>query len=49
MCREMRFSMRSCEVEPGLKKENPDRYGADQTGEDRYGITSYKYYITSAT
>jgi hypothetical protein len=32
------------EVEPGLKKENPDRYGADQTGEFRYGITSYKYY-----
>ena len=32
------------EVEPGLKKENPDRYGADQTGEYRYGITSYKYY-----
>ena len=32
------------EVEPGLKKENPDRYGADRTGEFRYGITSYKYY-----
>ena len=32
------------EVEPGLKEENPDRYGADKTGEFRYGITSYKYY-----
>ena len=32
------------EVDPGLRKENPDRYGADQTGEFRYGITSYKYY-----
>jgi hypothetical protein len=32
------------EVEPGLKRENPDRYGADPTGEFRYGITSYKYY-----
>jgi len=32
------------QVEPGLAKENPDRYGADPTGEFRYGITSYKYY-----
>ncbi len=32
------------EIEPGLKGENPDRYGADKTGEFRYGITSYKYY-----
>ncbi len=32
------------EVEPGLKGEKADRYGADPTGEFRYGITSYKYY-----
>ena len=32
------------EVEPGLKNEKADRYGADPTGEFRYGITSYKYY-----
>jgi hypothetical protein len=32
------------EVEPGLKNEKPDRYGADATGEFRYGITSYRYY-----
>ena len=32
------------EVEPGLKDEKADRYGADPTGEFRYGITSYKYY-----
>ncbi len=32
------------QVEPGLKGENPDRYGADKTGEFRYGITSYRYY-----
>jgi hypothetical protein len=32
------------EVEPRLKSENPDRYGADPTGEFRYGITSYRYY-----
>ncbi len=32
------------EVEPGLKNEKVDRYGADPTGEFRYGITSYKYY-----
>ncbi len=32
------------EVEPGLKEEKADRYGADPTGEFRYGITSYKYY-----
>jgi len=32
------------EVEPGMKGEKVDRYGADPTGEFRYGITSYKYY-----
>jgi hypothetical protein len=32
------------EIEPSLKGDNPDRYGADKTGEYRYGITSYKYY-----
>jgi hypothetical protein len=32
------------EVEPRLKSQNPDRYGADASGEFRYGITSYKYY-----
>lgn len=32
------------EVEPGLKNEKADRYGADPTGEFRYGITTYKYY-----
>ena len=32
------------EVEPHLKGQNADRYGADPTGEFRYGITSYKYY-----
>ncbi|MGO8953581.1 MAG: hypothetical protein ACLPWS_02395 [Rhodomicrobium sp.] len=32
------------EVEPGLKNEKTDRYGADPTGEFRYGITTYKYY-----
>jgi hypothetical protein len=32
------------DMEPGLKNENPDRYGADRTGEFRYGITSYRYY-----
>jgi hypothetical protein len=32
------------EVEPRLKDQKADRYGADPTGEFRYGITSYKYY-----
>jgi hypothetical protein len=32
------------EIEPGMKGEKADRYGADPTGEFRYGITSYKYY-----
>jgi hypothetical protein len=32
------------EIEPGMKGEKVDRYGADPTGEFRYGITSYKYY-----
>jgi hypothetical protein len=32
------------DVEPGLKNEKTDRYGADPTGEFRYGITSYKFY-----
>lgn len=32
------------QVEPGLKHEKVDRYGADPTGEFRYGITSYRYY-----
>jgi hypothetical protein len=32
------------DVEPGMKAEKVDRYGADPTGEFRYGITSYKYY-----
>ncbi len=32
------------EVEPGMKGQKADRYGADPTGEFRYGITSYKYY-----
>ncbi len=32
------------EVEPHLKGQKADRYGADPTGEFRYGITSYKYY-----
>jgi hypothetical protein len=32
------------EAEPGMKKEKADRYGADLTGEFRYGITSYRYY-----
>ncbi len=32
------------QVEPGMKNEKVDRYGADPTGEFRYGITSYRYY-----
>ena len=32
------------EMEPGFKYQKADRYGADPTGEFRYGITSYKYY-----
>jgi len=32
------------EVEPSMRGEKVDRYGADPTGEFRYGITSYKYY-----
>ena len=32
------------EIEPSMKGEKVDRYGADPTGEFRYGITSYKYY-----
>jgi hypothetical protein len=32
------------EIEPGMKGEKADRYGADPTGEFRYGITTYKYY-----
>ncbi len=32
------------EVQPGMRGEKVDRYGADPTGEFRYGITSYKYY-----
>ena len=35
------------QVEPGLKHEKVDRYGADPTGEFRYGITSYRYYVTN--
>lgn len=32
------------EKEPDFRNEKADRYGADPTGEFRYGITSYKYY-----
>jgi hypothetical protein len=32
------------QIEPGLKDDNPDRYGAGKSGEFRYGITSYRYY-----
>ncbi len=32
------------QIETKLKGEKVDRYGADPTGEFRYGIASYKYY-----